>query len=80
MNFEKHGTCFEFVEVEKANVHTASGYTYFITFVVKDPCDDNRTIIFQAKVRNPVQKHVSYSNFAQKNMIFFLGSNFIVYI
>ncbi|KAL1217425.1 hypothetical protein V5N11_004603 [Cardamine amara subsp. amara] len=46
----RQGTSFEFVEVDKANIHMNSGFTYFITFVVKGHNDV--TQIFQAKVIN----------------------------
>ncbi|KAG2297252.1 hypothetical protein Bca52824_043921 [Brassica carinata] len=55
----REGTSFEFVEVEKANVYSNSGYIYFITFVAKDPCD--QTKVFQAKVCNVLCREIEHS-------------------
>ncbi|XP_018473134.1 uncharacterized protein LOC108844379 isoform X2 [Raphanus sativus] len=55
----REGTRFEFVEVEKANVYSNSGFVYFITFVAKDPCD--QTKVFQAKVVNVFCREIEHS-------------------
>ncbi|CAA7062473.1 unnamed protein product [Microthlaspi erraticum] len=58
---KKEGTSFEFVEVEKANVYSNSGYVYFITFVAKDTRDHNQTKIFQAKVIHVYCREIEHS-------------------
>ncbi|KAF2578559.1 hypothetical protein F2Q68_00000929 [Brassica cretica] len=50
---------FKFVEVEKANLYRNRGYTYFITFVAKDSCDQTR--VFQAKVCNVFCREIEHS-------------------
>ncbi|KAJ4907766.1 hypothetical protein Rs2_11424 [Raphanus sativus] len=55
----RKGTRFEFVEVEKANVYSNSGFIYFITFVAKDPCDQSK--VFQAKVINVFCREIVHS-------------------
>ncbi|XP_023645166.1 uncharacterized protein LOC111832532 [Capsella rubella] len=64
---DRDRTSFEVVEVKKAYIYKGSRYTYFITFVVKNPCDDdNQTKIFQAKVRNVLGTEIVHSFCRQK--------------
>ncbi|EFH39280.1 predicted protein [Arabidopsis lyrata subsp. lyrata] len=47
--------------IERLQQKRGSGYIYFITFVVKDPCDDdNQTKIFQAKVHNVLCREIAH--------------------
>ncbi|KAL0843697.1 hypothetical protein Bca101_016943 [Brassica carinata] len=55
----REGTSFEFVEIEKANMYSNSGFIYFITFVAKGPCD--QTKVFQAKVCNVFCREIEHS-------------------